>query len=100
MRSKDTENDTDQSNFVSQDKPSQMQQVVKTSTKLPISWDASQYTPTSISVRLQADLRQSGAKGIAYARYHAKNSQDNYLEHYIASSGDVEALGSRRASYE
>jgi DNA-binding XRE family transcriptional regulator len=47
---------------------------------------------SSISAQLQADLWQPDEAGIAYFRYHSKNNQKNYLEHYITSPGDIEAL--------
>ncbi|NJR39079.1 MAG: hypothetical protein HC781_09880 [Leptolyngbyaceae cyanobacterium CSU_1_4] len=47
---------------------------------------------SSISAQLKADLWQPDANGIAYFRYHAKNNSNNYLEHYITSPGDIEAL--------
>lgn len=42
--------------------------------------------------QLQADLWQSDARSIAYLRYHAKHNRNHYLEHYIASPGDLEML--------
>lgn len=75
--------DTEQSSFVSREL-SQVRQVIE---EIPIEPSVS-----SISAQLQTDLWQSDAKGIAYARYHAKHNQSNYLEHYITSTGDIEVL--------
>lgn len=75
--------DTEQSSFVSRDGLSQVKQTIEDSIEPSIS---------SISAQLQTDLWQSDAKGIAYARYHAKHNQSNYLEHYITSAGDIEVL--------
>jgi DNA-binding XRE family transcriptional regulator len=63
---------------------SQIDQVAAIPTGLPI--------VSSISAQLKADLWQPDANGIAYFRYHAKNNTSNYLEHYITSPGDIEAL--------
>ena len=63
---------------------SQIDQVAAIPTGLPI--------VSSISAQLKADLWQPDANGIAYFRYHAKNNSNNYLEHYITSPGDIEAL--------
>lgn len=63
---------------------SHIDQVAAIPTGLPI--------VSSISAQLKADLWQPDANGIAYFRYHAKNNANNYLEHYITSPGDIEAL--------
>lgn len=63
---------------------SQIDRVTAIPTGLPI--------VSSISAQLKADLWQPDANGIAYFRYHAKNNSNNYLEHYITSPGDIEAL--------
>jgi DNA-binding XRE family transcriptional regulator len=63
---------------------SHIDQVAAIPTGLPI--------VSSISAQLKADLWQPDANGIAYFRYHAKNNSNNYLEHYITSPGDIEAL--------
>jgi DNA-binding XRE family transcriptional regulator len=63
---------------------SQIDQVAAIPTGLPI--------VSSISAQLKADLWQPDANGIAYFRYHAKSNTSNYLEHYITSPGDIEAL--------
>jgi hypothetical protein len=47
---------------------------------------------SSISAQLRADLWQPDETGVAYFRYHARNNQKNYLEHYITSPGDIETL--------
>lgn len=75
---------TEQSNAINTEF-SQISQVVD---QISIKWSSM----SSISAQLQADLWQSDTRGTAYARYHAKHSQHNYLEHYITSSGDIEAL--------
>jgi DNA-binding XRE family transcriptional regulator len=47
---------------------------------------------SSISAQLQSDLWQSDGSGVAHFRYRSKNNLNNYLEHYITSPGDIEAL--------
>lgn len=47
---------------------------------------------SSISAQLQSDRWQADAAGVAYFRYHSKNNLNNYIEHYITSPGDIEAL--------
>lgn len=47
---------------------------------------------SSISAQLQSDLWQPDASGVAHFRYRSKNNLDNFLEHYITSPGDIEAL--------
>ena len=47
---------------------------------------------SSISAQLNTALWKPDSSGIAYFRYHSKNNQSNYLEHYITSPGDIEAL--------
>lgn len=42
--------------------------------------------------QLQSDLWQSDARSMAYLRYQAKHNRNHYLEHYIASPGDLEML--------
>lgn len=42
--------------------------------------------------QLQADLWQSDASSMVYRRYLAKHNRNHYLEHYIASPGDLEML--------
>lgn len=77
---------------VSRNQQSQLQQIVAVPTNIPLNRSVSQFTPTSIPSQLQADLWQSDTKGVAYARYRARNNHDHYLEHYITSSGDIKAL--------
>jgi len=47
---------------------------------------------SSISAQLNTALWKPDDSGIAYFRYHSKSNQTNYLEHYITSPGDIEAL--------
>lgn len=47
---------------------------------------------SSISAQLQTDLWKPDSSGIAHFRYHSKNNLKNFLEHYITSPGDIEAL--------
>jgi DNA-binding XRE family transcriptional regulator len=47
---------------------------------------------SSISAQLQTELWQPDDQGVAYFRYSSKNKQNNYLEHYITSPGDIETL--------
>jgi len=47
---------------------------------------------SSISAQLNTALWKPDSSGVAYFRYHSKNNQSNYLEHYITSPGDIEAL--------
>lgn len=47
---------------------------------------------SSISAQLQTELWKPDDQGIAHFRYRSKNNQNNYLEHYITSPGDIETL--------
>jgi DNA-binding XRE family transcriptional regulator len=47
---------------------------------------------SSISAQLNTALWKPDSSGLAYFRYHSRNNQNNYLEHYITSPGDIEAL--------
>ena len=47
---------------------------------------------SSISAQLQTELWKPDSSGIAHFRYHSKNNQSNFLEHYITSPGDIETL--------
>ncbi len=47
---------------------------------------------SSISAQLQTDLWKPDASGIAHFRYASRTNQSNFLEHYITSPGDIEAL--------
>lgn len=47
---------------------------------------------SSISAQLNRGLWKPDSAGVAYFRYHSKNNQNNFLEHYITSPGDIEAL--------
>lgn len=42
--------------------------------------------------QLQTDLWESDARSAAYLRYHARHHRNDYLEHYLASPGDLEML--------
>ncbi len=47
---------------------------------------------SSISAQLHTGLWKPDEEGIAHFRYNAKNNQNNYLEHFITSPGDIETL--------
>ncbi len=47
---------------------------------------------SSISAQLQTELWKPDAAGIAHFCYRSKNNQNNFLEHYITSPGDIETL--------
>lgn len=47
---------------------------------------------SSISAQLNTALWKPDDSGIAHFRYHSKNNQSNYLEHYITTPGDIEVL--------
>lgn len=47
---------------------------------------------SSISAQLQTTLWKPDSSGIAHFRYHSKNNQNNYIEHYITTPGDIETL--------
>lgn len=47
---------------------------------------------SSISAQLHTELWKPDEQGIAHFRYNAKNNQNNFLEHFITSPGDIESL--------
>ncbi|MBD1847757.1 transcriptional regulator [Cyanobacteria bacterium FACHB-63] len=63
---------------------SQIDAIAAIPTSLPI--------VSSISAQLQTNLWKPDASGIAHFRYASKTNQSNFLEHYITSPGDIEAL--------
>ncbi len=47
---------------------------------------------SSVFAQLRKDLWKQDDSGIAYLHYKAKSNQNNYIEHYITSPGDVTLL--------
>lgn len=47
---------------------------------------------SSIVAQLRKDLWQQDANRVAYFQHKAKGNQNNYIEHYIASPGDIRRL--------
>lgn len=72
--------------------PSQRSPIAEIPSEFPVLIQEDSSGQLSFVDQLQADLWQSDARSLAYLRYQAKHNRNHYLEHYIASAGDLTML--------